>query len=173
MGRGRAGRRNINSIFPPRRLRGHERTKMKKWAIIDNQISNCAVEYTTVCESKEDAVKKAEYEWSMKSDYDKKRTDFFIVGLIEVDEENERIDDDVIEIVKDYKAEEIRYYVLFSDDGSSAEGDFEYHDTLEDAINAAQEILEADPDRSADEYYISAANFDQDLASYDIYGNEL
>ena len=70
----------------------------------------------------------------------------------------------------------MRYYVLFSSDGESAEGDFKYHDTLEEAVKAAQRIFEADQTRSADEYFIRGAEtdtFPEEITDYDIYGNEI
>jgi hypothetical protein len=80
---------------------------MKKWAVIDSTGTD---EFLTVCETKEDALKEADWVWDTMTDGDKKRRTSFIVGLINVDEngdyfenENGSIDADVYEIAKSYK----------------------------------------------------------------------
>lgn len=83
------------------------KSAMKKWAVIENKKGD---EFVTVCESKEQAIEKADYQWSYMTDHDKKHTESFIVGLINVDEngdylelEDGIIDADVYEIAKSYK----------------------------------------------------------------------
>ena len=76
---------------------------MRKYAIIDTNISDGAAEYTTVCKNRDEAIKKADQEWSALTKREQEKRDGFIVGIIEVDEDNEPVDGDVIEVVKDYK----------------------------------------------------------------------
>lgn len=76
---------------------------MRKYAIIDTNISDGAAEYITVCKNRDEAIKKANQEWSTLTKREQEKRDGFIVGIIEVDEDNEPVDGDVIEVVKDYK----------------------------------------------------------------------
>ena len=74
---------------------------MTKWYVIDDMTSKAAVMYPTACDSKEEALKKAEIDWNSLTDHDKARRDSFFVGLCEVDEDGEV--GDVIEIAKSFK----------------------------------------------------------------------
>lgn len=80
---------------------------MKKWCIIDN----CGTdEFLTVFKNIEEALEAAENEWGRLTEHDKKRRESYIVGLVNVDEngnyledENGNVDADIYEIVKEYK----------------------------------------------------------------------
>ena len=76
---------------------------MKKYAVIDTDITAGAVENIKVFESKEEAIRRADYFWSMLTSREQEKRDSFIVGLIEVDEHNEPIDGEVIEVIKTFK----------------------------------------------------------------------
>lgn len=75
---------------------------MRKYAIIDTNITAGAAEFFTAFETKEDAIKEADYRWSMLTPREQEKRDGFIVGLVEVDENDDPVED-VLEVVKDYK----------------------------------------------------------------------
>jgi len=70
----------------------------------------------------------------------------------------------------------MKYYILFSEDGESVEGNFEAHNTLEEAERVAQEYAKSDSLRSDDDYFIRATEPDtypEKIIDYDIYGKEI
>lgn len=79
---------------------------MRKYAIIDTNITAGASEFITVCKNRAEAFEKADMEWNTLTKKEQKKRDGFIIGIIDVDEDNEPADGDVIVVVKDYKNEE-------------------------------------------------------------------
>ena len=79
---------------------------MKKWCVIDATNTD---EWLTVCKSKEAALKEASDHWDSMTDSDKKKRTRFLVGICNVDEsgnyledENGNIDADAYEIAKEW-----------------------------------------------------------------------
>lgn len=79
---------------------------MLKWCVIDSTKTDT---FVTVCESKEDAIKKGDFQWDYLTKYDRSQRVNFCVGTCNVDTdgnfvENEAgiIDSDIYEVAKDY-----------------------------------------------------------------------
>lgn len=75
---------------------------MKKYAVITETTGDC---FDEVFNTEEEAIDRADYEWHIKTYYDKKRTTRFYVASCEVyDDDDDYINWDLgLDIVKTYK----------------------------------------------------------------------
>lgn len=69
----------------------------------------------------------------------------------------------------------MQYYILFAEDGESPDN-FTPHQTLDDAVKVAKEIVARDVERSSDNYYINGVEpdtFPEISEDYTVFGEEI